>query len=64
MMALVFALRAVASLAGSILNVLGQMSTNTGIAFSFRTAFVTAIKLKEGKITSSPSLIPRMRKAR
>src|SRR5438552_3021575 len=43
------------SVDGSILHVNGSISVKTGIAFSARMAFVTAIKLNEGRITSSPS---------
>ena len=41
--------------AGSRLSVTGSMSAKTGVARTWRTALATAMKVKEGTMTSSPS---------
>ena len=49
---------------GSILSVVGSMSTNTGVARSKRMQLADATKLKGVVITSSPGPMPRACTAR
>ena len=47
---------AASSFLASIWNVLGSVSTNTGIAYCRRTAFTVAMNVYRGTITSSPGM--------
>jgi len=49
---------------GSRLSVTGSISAKTGVARTCRTAFDTAMKAKEGMMTSSPAPMLRVSRAR
>ena len=64
MIALVFEVIAFSISSGNMVHVIGSISTITGVAFAYRTAFMVAANVKSGTITSSPGPIPNATSAR